>query len=259
MHPILFQYKFITIHTYGFFVALGVLVGTFFIKREAERLNKDVDQILNYVFYGIILSFIGCRALFVIIYFDNFSNNLLDIFKVWEGGLVFYGAPLVALIYSFFYLKKNRMAFWETADVVIVGVPIGQFLGRFGCLSAGCCYGRSCDLPWSVTFHNLNAIAPIDIPLHPTQLYSAFFNLIIFFVIMLFRKRKKFNGQLVCLYLGLYGVTRFIVECFRGDPRGNIFLNFLSTSQTISLFMILFALISYFYLMRKNKNRDLRT
>ena len=252
MHPILFQFGIIKIYSYGFCVAIGIFVGFIIIQKETQRLARDVEEMSDYIFYGVIISFIGARIFYVIIYFDTFKYNFFDVFKIWQGGLIFYGSFITAFIYSFIYLRIKKMGFWETGDIVSVAVPLGQFFGRLGCTCAGCCYGKISSLPWAIVFHNTNSIAPLGISMHPTQLYSALCNFLIFIFIMSIRKKKQFEGQLLCVYVFLYGTTRFLIEIFRGDSRGYFLINSLSTSQTVSLIGVVFAVFSYAFLYSKN-------
>lgn len=127
-------------------------------------------------------------------------------------------------------------------------LAIGHSIGRLGCFFAGCCYGKACDLPWAVTFTNPDSLAPIGVPLHPTQLYSALTNLFIFIFLCFFRGRKKFDGQLFWIYVLLYGVARSILEIFRGDFRGEPVFGILSVSQTIGCIMAVFAVVMLIYL-----------
>ena len=122
-------------------------------------------------------------------------------------------------------------------------LAIGHAIGRMGCFFAGCCYGKAFDLPWSVTFTNPDSLASVNIPLHPTQLYSFVANLLIFIFLWFFRKRKRYDGQLFWIYVFLYGVSRFLIEIFRGDFRGNFLFEILSISQVIGAFMALIAFV----------------
>ncbi|MBW2099219.1 MAG: prolipoprotein diacylglyceryl transferase, partial [Deltaproteobacteria bacterium] len=130
-------------------------------------------------------------------------------------------------------------------------LALGHFFGRLGCFSAGCCYGKLPDLPWAVTFTNPDSLAPLGVPLHPTQLYSAANNLIIFGFLLLFKRIKKFEGQLFWIYVLLYGITRSIIEIFRGDPRGGVLFGILSVSQTIGAAMSIIAVFMLVVLGRR--------
>jgi phosphatidylglycerol:prolipoprotein diacylglycerol transferase len=142
---------------------------------------------------------------------------------------------------------------WKTTDIMAPSLALGQALGRMGCFFAGCCYGKTCDLPWAVTFTRPDTLAPIGIPIHPTQLYSALSNFIIFLFLFSFRKKKKFEGQLFWSYVFLYGVTRSIIEIFRGDFRGELVFNVLSISQATGCVMAILAVIMIVYLRGKHQ------
>jgi len=241
MHPILIKIGPLTIYSYGFFLAIGFLLAIFYSTREAKRVGEDPQKISDLAFYLIIASLVGARLLFIIVEPHDFLENPLEIIKVWKGGLVFYGGFIGALITGIWYVKRHGMPIWKTADIIAPAVALGQSLGRIGCFSAGCCYGRETDVPWAVTFTDPNSLARIGIPLHPTQLYEAALDLGIFLFLISFRKRKTFEGQLIWLYTLLYAIVRFIVELFRGDPRGSALDNLLSTSQFIGIVMAVVA------------------
>ena len=138
------------------------------------------------------------------------------------------------------------------ADICAPSVAIGQVIGRWGCYFAGCCYGVPTDLPWGITFMDERSLAPLNIALHPTQIYLSLNALLIFSVLIWFRKRKSFDGQLFWLYGTLYSVGRFIIEFFRGDERGFAVENILSTSQFIGLFALAISVFMLFKLKPKN-------
>ncbi len=254
MHPILFKIGNLSINTYGFFIALGFLfsliIAKYFAKREG--INKEIiDEI---VFFVLIWSIIGARIFYVIQYHDYYLRHPIDILKIWKGGLVYYGGLICGVLAVLFHIKKYKLDKWIIGDIFLVSLPLGQFFGRLGCLSAGCCYGKPCKLPWAITFKDPNSLAPLNIPLHPTELYHAIANLIIFLILFLIYKngKRKFKGQIVVLYGMLYSIGRFIVEFFRGDDRGHIL--YFSIPQFISIIIFILSLIFYFIL--KNKNRE---
>ncbi|NOY69467.1 MAG: prolipoprotein diacylglyceryl transferase [Deltaproteobacteria bacterium] len=258
MHPILFHFGIFTIYTYGFFIALGVISGITLAKSEAGRIGIDPDKIMDLCFYIILFSIIGARLFYVATNLDFFSHYPIEIIKIWNGGLVFYGGFIAALITAVIVVHIQGLPFSKTADIAGLSVPLGQFLGRLGCLSAGCCYGKACNLPWAITFHNPASLARIGIPLHPTQIYSAVSNLTIFIILFLARKHKRFDGQIFWLYVLMYGVMRSIIEIFRGDFRGAYVFGMLSISQAIGLSMAVLALVMLIvlYIRSKRSRRD---
>lgn len=251
MYPILFKLGNFTIHTYGFFVATGFLAGIFLAKHEANRVGEDSEKITDLCFYVLIAAIIGSRIFYVLTNLKYFAAEPLDVFKIWNGGLVFYGGFIAALIVLLVYLKKHGMPLWKILDIAAPSLALGHFFGRLGCFSAGCCYGKLSDLPWAVTFSNPDSLAPLGVPLHPTQLYSAANNLIVFGFLFFFKRVKKFEGQLFWIYVLLYGITRSIIEIFRGDPRGGVLFGILSVSQTIGAAMSIIAVFMLVVLGRR--------
>lgn len=243
MHPILIKIGPLTIYSYGFFLAVGFMLGIFYATRQARREGIDPQKISDLAFYIIIAALVGARLLFIITEPHDFLENPLEVFKIWKGGLVFYGGFMAALVAGIWYVKRNKMPIWKTADIIAPSIALGQSLGRIGCFSAGCCYGREADVPWAVTFTDPNSLARLGVPLHPTQLYEAALDFGIFLFLISFKKRKTFDGQLIWLYTLLYAIVRFIVELFRGDPRGSVLDNMLSTSQLIGIVMAGVAIV----------------
>ncbi|NQT10421.1 MAG: prolipoprotein diacylglyceryl transferase [Desulfobacteraceae bacterium] len=243
MHPVLLKLGSFSIYTYGFFIAMGFIAGILLAKSEAKKLGEDPEKIMDLSFYVLIAAILGSRLLYIFINPEIFLSDILEIFRIWNGGLVFYGGFIAALIVGLSYLKIKKMPLWRTMDIAALSLVLGQFLGRLGCFSAGCCYGKACNLPWAVTFTNPDTLAPIGIPLHPTQLYHAISNLSIFVFLWFFRRRKKFSGQLFWLYVMLYAVSRSFIEIFRGDFRGEPVFGVLSVAQAIGIIMAPAAVI----------------
>ncbi|HBT88572.1 MULTISPECIES: prolipoprotein diacylglyceryl transferase [Desulfobacter] len=243
MHPILLQAGGLKLYTYGLFVALGFITAIWFTKRNAKFYGVP-DQMVSDLFFTILFSALaGARILYVLINFNDYRDNLLDIFKIWNGGLVFFGGFIGGALGTIIFLRIKKMDIWKTADVLAPGLALGHSVGRFGCLFAGCCYGKSCTLPIALTFTNPDSLAPLNTPLHPTQLYMIASNFVLFLILLAIQRRKRFNGMVFLSYILLYSLFRSIIEFFRGDFRGNFFFDFLSLSQGIGLLISFIALI----------------
>lgn len=210
--------------------------------REARRLGEDANKILDLSFFMILASIVGSRVLYVLSEWQTFSRDFLEVFRIWHGGLVFYGGFIGAVLTALWYVRRQGLVLWRTADILAPSIALGQAVGRIGCFFAGCCYGKICDLPWAVTFNHPETLAPVGVPLHPVQLYSSLNALLIFAVLLALKRIKKFEGQLFWTYVLLYGATRTMLEFFRGDERGMVFDHLLSTSQLIGLIMAAIAL-----------------
>jgi len=251
MHPILFQFGSIKIYAYGFFIAVGFILALVFAVRRARREGIPFENVVDLFFYTVLSAFLGARILFVLINFDDYRQNPLHIFRLWEGGLVFYGGLIPAALVAFLYMRRRRLPAWKLADLISPLITLGLFFGRIGCFLAGCCYGKETSLPWGVVFKNPESLALLNVPLHPTQLYDAANGLAIFLFLNWMQKRKTFDGQIFWLFLFLYSITRFLIEIFRGDPRGFLFGGLLSTSQAVGVLLAIFSLFMLFYMREK--------
>lgn len=238
MHPILVEFGFIKIFTYGLLVATGFFAGIVLAARQGQKEGLDPQKILDLCFYLLIASILGGRLLYVIVEYKYFVANPIEVLKFWKGGLVYYGGLIAAVGVGWYCMQKFELPFWKTADVLAPSIAIGQAIGRWGCFFAGCCYGVRTDLPWAITFTNPDSLAPLNVPLHPTQIYLSLNALVIFGVLMWMRNRKRFDGQVLLTYGILYSIGRFIIEFFRGDERGYAIPDMLSTSQFIGLFVL---------------------
>jgi phosphatidylglycerol:prolipoprotein diacylglycerol transferase len=243
MHPLLFNLGPIPIHTYGFLIAVGFLVCVYVIRKLSERAGLDAERNLDLTFWLLLVGFLGARVLFIITRLSYFAADPMDIFKVWEGGLVFFGGPLACVPFMAWYVRKYKLPTWKTADAMIPGLVIAHMFGRFGCLAAGCCYGKPTGHEWGIRLYSELVEREFQgVPLHPTQLYEASALGILFLGLLYVFKHKRFDGQVVLTYFMAYPVIRSIVEIFRGDLiRGFVIDDVLSTSQFISILVFLGA------------------
>ncbi|HHD63448.1 MAG TPA: prolipoprotein diacylglyceryl transferase [Desulfobulbaceae bacterium] len=246
MHPILFKWGILTIHTYGVMVAAGFLLAMIYAVRAGKTVGLNAEIIYDLFFYALLFAILGARLLYVLINLAYYRFHLLEIFYIWRGGLVFYGGFIAAVAAVYFRLRFYRLSIWIIADIAAPALVLAQAVGRFGCLAAGCCYGASCTLPFAIHFSDPQSLAPLHVPLHPTQMYHAAANGIIFIFLISKRHRQAFVGQLAAFYLMFYPAGRFIIEFFRGDPRGGFW--WFSTSQWISLGVFTLGIILYFFL-----------
>jgi phosphatidylglycerol:prolipoprotein diacylglycerol transferase len=252
MHPVLFNFGQLTIHTYGFFIALAALAGMLVARLEAKRLGMDPEKVVDACFYVVVAAIVGSRLFYVITNIDFFMSAPLDVFKIWNGGLVFYGGFIGSAITLIVYLRIYHLPLGKMADIAALALPLGHAIGRIGCFFAGCCYGKLCHHPWAITFKNPDSLAPLFVQLHPTQLYSSVSNFLVFLLIISLRRFKQYDGQLFWIYFALYGINRSIIEVFRGDFRGGTVLNTFSISQTIGISSAFVAIIMLIILGRKN-------
>jgi len=254
MHPVLFRIGPFTLHTYGVFVASAFFLAIALVLRQSRVQGLDQNRILDLAFYVTLSAIIGARLLFIIVEYPYFLEDPIRIFKIWEGGLVFYGGLILAVIVAIAYMKKHGLPVLKVGDIVAPAMALAQSVGRLGCVSAGCCYGKETSLPWGIVFTDPNSLVPLEklgFTLHPTQLYSASSNLVLFGILYLMGKKKRFDGQVLMMYGILYPLIRSFMEFYRGDPRGMLFGEWVSTSQFISIGV--FAISFFFYLKLRKK------
>ncbi|MBI1909329.1 MAG: prolipoprotein diacylglyceryl transferase [Deltaproteobacteria bacterium] len=253
--PLPFLSHEIPIYTYGLLVATAFLAGIWWSAHEAKKVNLSPDFVFDLSFYIVVAAIIGSRVLYIVVDYDRYLSHPLDILKIWEGGLVFYGGLIAAIGTSLYYAKRKKTPFLVVADLFTPGVALGHAIGRLGCFAAGCCYGRPVTEShfWAVTFpHNGTSLAPAGIPLYPTQLMESAAELALFLILIALRRRKKFTGQIFLSYVVLYGISRSVLEVFRGDAiRGFVIPGILSTSQLISGLLISAAIIYSIYLKKR--------
>src|SRR6187551_2423162 len=222
------------------------MLGLQLARVRARRWGLDANRVLDLGIYIIIAALVGAKLLLLVVDFDQFRRSPADLFSLVRAGGVFYGGLLLSVVVAFWYMNRHRMPFWTTCDVFAPAIALGHVTGRLGCMAAGCCYGKPTNVPWAIIFTNPLAAAnvgtPLNIPLHPTQLYEAGAELLILVLLLATeRKGKLFAGRTFWSYMFLYAVSRFIIEIYRGDPRGAI-LGF-STSQFISLVLAPLSLV----------------
>jgi phosphatidylglycerol---prolipoprotein diacylglyceryl transferase len=251
MYPELFHIGNFPINTYGVFLALAFLCAILIAVRLAARDGLPKEKIYDLSLWMLLASLVGSKVLMLFTepeYRDH-PLGLLSLDFLRSGG-VFYGGLIGAVLTGYFLMKRYHLPWWKTADACAPGIAVGNFFGRQGCFSAGCCWGKPTTLPWGVKFtelgHDITGV-PTNVYLHPTQLYESFAMLIVFLFLLWLHKRKQFSGQVILAYALLYSVVRFLIEFLRDDPRGDIFglttLTGLSTSQLISLVVGVGALV----------------
>lgn len=251
MYPDLFHIGPFTLHTYGLFAAIGFWLALMVTVRLGRREGIAAQTITDLGFCLIVAALIGSRLLYVLLNPAYFAAHPWDVFKIWQGGLVFSGGILLVLPTLLLYLRIKRLPFWTTADLFAPGVALGQAIGRIGCFMAGCCYGAPSQVPWRVVFTDPRCLAPLDVGLHPTQLYASFSSLAIFLALLWLGREKQYPGQVMLWYLILHSTARLFLERFRGDDRGYILAGQMSLTQLVALGLLLLAIGLMFHRRRK--------
>src|SRR5438552_2942694 len=253
MHPRLFEFGPITVYTYGVLLAAAYLFGLQLARVRAKQRGLDANRVLGLGIYIIISALVGAKLLLLITDFKSFTADPRELLTLARSGGVFYGGLIVAVSVALWYIRRVGLPLWTTCDAFAPGIALGHVIGRFGCLFAGCCFGKPTNVPWAITFHDPFAAAnvgtPLNVPLHPTQLYEAGAELLILgFLLATEKSGRKFAGRTFWLYILLYAISRYIIEFYRGDERGAV--GPFSTSQFISLILAPLAVLMLFYLAR---------
>ncbi|MBA4148033.1 MAG: prolipoprotein diacylglyceryl transferase [Verrucomicrobia bacterium] len=251
MHPIAFRIGDLSVHWYGILVALGFILGFWTAGRRAQRNGISSDKIMDLAPWILIPAIIGARGLHVISYWQEFADkSIWTIFNIRGGGLVFYGGFIGACLGTIAYARIKKIPLWKLADALAPSVALGHAFGRLGCLMTGCCYGTECTLPWAIQYPHGHETFPADV--HPVQVYEALLNFALYAGLAWFYRRKKFDGQIFATYLILYAIVRSFTEMFRADySASEYFLGFISPGQLVSIFIITFGVVLFWYQSRQ--------
>ncbi|MFN7995596.1 MAG: prolipoprotein diacylglyceryl transferase [Bryobacteraceae bacterium] len=244
MFPQLFHIGGFSQSTYGVLVALAFLAALAVVGRLARRAGLNYDSVLNLAIYCALSAIMGAKLMMFLIDVPYYLQNPAEIFSLasLQAGGVFYGGLIAALIVATVYMRRKHLPPLQTADVFAPGIALGHAIGRIGCFAAGCCWGVPTKLPWAVTFTNPVSKSlvgvPLDIALHPTQLYESAAEFIIFGILYWKIRKPHPAGAIISLYLMLYSTARFLVEFVRFHEQPNPFGGPLNTSQWISLALL---------------------
>jgi phosphatidylglycerol---prolipoprotein diacylglyceryl transferase len=249
MFPVLLHLSRVTVFSYGVMTALGFLLAVIWSTHLASTEGISRAKMEGLGFVIVVSAGIGSKLLTALDYPGFYSGGWNHFFydqMLGKGG-VFYGGFLMAVAGSAIYFRLAKLSGWQAADCVAPGLALAQGLGRIGCFFAGCCWGTPTHLPFGVTFtseiaHQLTGV-PLNISIHPTQLYEAGLVLASIPFLMWLRKHKTFQGEVILVYVCYYAVARFFLEFVRDDPRGYYLDGMVSTSQLISLLILPMVLL----------------
>ena len=242
MFPKLFSIGSFYLPTYGLLVALGFLAGLFLAMRLARRAGLDPEKVSNLAVYAALVGLLGAKLLMLVMDFDyyvRYPDRIFSLETLLSAG-VYYGGFLLALAFSAWYMRHQRLPFLATADVLAPAVALGHAIGRLGCFAAGCCWGTRCHLPWAVVFRNPDTYTgvPLGVPLHPAQLYESALTFVVAWLLIRASGRPHPAGRILGLYLVLYSIARFGVEFVRYHEQSLPFGGPLSWTQWIALALL---------------------
>jgi phosphatidylglycerol:prolipoprotein diacylglycerol transferase len=227
--PIPFVDKSLPIYGFGMMLFLAFLASSWLGRRLATREKIDPDRITDLALWIFLGGIVGARLLFMVRNPDQF-HSVLDFFKIWQGGIVFYGGVIAAIAVFLWYTRRHKLPAWQVLDVLAPAIALGIGVGRFGCLLNGCCWGEPSDLPWAITFPAgsipwdshvqqrwIDADAPSSLPLHPTQIYLAMEGWALLALTLAYYAQRRRPGEVMALLMVGYSLTRFFTEFLRGD------------------------------------------
>lgn len=248
-------------------LAVGLMLALVVAAKLAKDDGLPKERIYDLGLWTIIGGLLGSK---ILMFFTEENVQIFSLDFLRSGG-VYFGGLLGGFFALVLLIRWYKLPFWKVADAFAPGVALGQFFGRQGCFSAGCCWGTECHYPWGVQFTELghqNTGVPIfredgsNLFLHPTQLYESFAMLAVFAFLFYLHRKKKFDGQILIAYGIIYSLIRFSIEFVRDDPRGDILgitsMTGLSTSQIIALIVAVASMIFLYFRMKKvNSTADL--
>lgn len=242
MDKVAFSIFGIDVMWYGVLMATGMILGTLIALKEAKRVGIKEDDILDLAIFAIPAGLLGARLYYVIFNWEYYSQNPSQILNFRGGGMAIHGALIAGILTGYIFTKIKKIDFWKMADTVILGMPLAQAIGRWGNFINGEAHGGPTDLPWGIIVDGVKV--------HPTFLYESIWDLGIFVFLWMFRKKKKYEGQVIVYYVILYSLGRFFIEGLRTD---SLMIGPLRMAQVISLAGVIGGIIVHIYLSKKNK------
>lgn len=232
----------IDIMWYGILMAVGMILGTLIAIKEAKRVGIKEDYVLDLAIFAIPIGLLGARLYYVIFNWEYYSQNISQILNFRGGGMAIHGALIGGILTGYVFTKIRKIDFLKMADAVILGMPLAQSIGRWGNFINQEAHGGPTNLPWGIMVDGVKV--------HPTFLYESVWDLAIFIFLLVFRKKKKYEGQVIVYYIILYSLGRFFIEGLRTD---SLMIGPLKMAQVISLVGIIGGIISHIYLIKKNR------
>ncbi len=270
MLPVLVKLGPITIHTYGFLFATGVLMAILLTLHLSKKRGLDTKVIADFVFITILIGLLGAKIFLFVTEIRHYVKYPGEIKYLLTSGGTFYGGLIFGALFAVWYIRKHKLNYRILGDIAGPAIALAHFFGRLGCFAAGCCHGRPAPdfflgVTYSSAYAHQHTGVPLNISLYPTQLVEAILNLLNFIILItLYKfKKKRFDGQIFIIYVLNYSIIRFFVEFFRGDhDRGYIFggmdhpFSSLSAPQLISIIGIFVSIILYKTFKRKGEQQN---
>ena len=268
MHPTLLRFGPLEIRSYGLMLAISFVIGILWAMARSDKRGIDRNRMMDMSMILIVSAIVGSRLMYILTHLYEFRGRWLDTVSPIQStgeiglpGLTMLGGVILCLIGLVIFCRMNKIPILKLSDVVAPCFGLGIFLTRIGCFLAGCCFGEPSDLPWCVVFPTASPAGSVHfgVHIHPTQLYSSLYGLIIVLIIIWLDRRPRFDGFITAVFFMLYGVSRFSVDFVRyyeSTDQFRILHTAFTFNQLISFLMFTFGLISFVWLNKKHKKKD---
>lgn len=252
MYPVLFEFGDFQLRSYGVIVALSFLLALWMSTKEAKRNGLDPKLIQDFAVYALFGGIIGARLYFVLFSAPGyFFEHPWEIFAIWSGGIGIIGSLIGGFIVAVWFCHSKGISLLKFGDTLAPGIALGQTVGQFACLLNGDSYGKPTDLPWAITYTDPRSLAPLNISLHPIEIYEMAAYFLVFLLVWMTRRAYRGKGFAFLTYLAAYGVARFVVDFFRGDPA--MFAWGIQAAQLFGAAMILVSVAGFLVLKKPLK------
>jgi len=264
MLPVLLKLGRFEIHAYGLTLALSFLLGIYWAMHRADKRGVDRNQVMDLSLIVVLCAILGSRLLYVVTHLPEFQGRWLDTVNPFQSngqigiaGLSMLGGVLLSLIAIVTFCTVKKISLLKLGDILAPSFGLGIFITRIGCFMNGCCFGKACDLPWAVTFPLNSPAGSVlqGVSIHPTQLYSSLYGLLIVLLIIALDRKPRFDGFVMSIFFMLYGLARFLVEFIRyAEPSTMAGHSALTINQVIALLMIVAGIGLFFW--RRSAERE---
>ncbi len=245
MNPVAFEIFGLSVRWYGIMIALGLFLAILVMRKRAKQLGMNEDIIIDIVLVCIPFSIIGARTYYVLFNLSYYGGDFMKMINIRQGGLAIHGGVIAGIIAGYIYTRIKKLEFWKLADIAAPGLILGQAIGRWGNFFNSEAHGGPTDLPWGIMVDGIKV--------HPTFFYEFIWNLCVFAVLIFYRDKKKFQGEVFALYMILYSIGRFFIEGLRTD---SLMLGPLRMAQVISIVFIAIGSLFIVFMRKKGaKNR----
>jgi phosphatidylglycerol:prolipoprotein diacylglycerol transferase len=220
MYPVLFELGAFQVRSYGVIVALSFLLALWMSTKEAEKKRLDPKVVQDFAIYGLLGGIVGARLYFVLFSAPRyFLEHPREIVAVWSGGIGIIGSLIGGFLVAVWFCRNRKIPLLKVGDTLAPGIALGQTVGQLACLLNGDSYGRPTDLPWAITYTDPRSMAPLNIPLHPIEIYEMAAYFLIFLLVWNIRKHQRIDGFTFFTYLAGYGVACLSLTFFVATRR----------------------------------------